>query len=187
MIRGGKFDVMTLSVSKIVPAMSSFSHRFDIIDTLLMQVDKVKQFSSQCVNMILLLKSSANTPTMGKLPNIGARINPCNVHRKQGHSSPSNVFCIFFHLEQNAQAIFQNIPWSSHNIHTEVCFQAIFPLATVQGGRLDRSQSDFYFVPQEICNMSHSQAGSTREDPAVWIYGCGYVDMDMDMNESLLI
>ena len=85
MIRGGKFDVMTLSVSKIVPAMSSFSHRFDIIDTLLMQVDKVKQFSSQCVNMILLLKSSANTPTMGKL-------NPCNVHRKQGHFSPNNVF-----------------------------------------------------------------------------------------------
>ena len=134
MIRGGKFDVMTLSVSKIVPAMSSFSHRFDIIDTLLMQVDKVKQFSSQCVNMILLLKSSANTPTMGKLPNIGARINPCNVHRKQGHSSPSNVFCIFFHLfhlGQNAQAIFQNIPWSSHNIHTEVFFQAIFPLDIV--------------------------------------------------------
>ena len=47
----------------IITARPSFSHRFDIISTLAMQMDKVKQFScSWCGNIILLFKSSANTP-----------------------------------------------------------------------------------------------------------------------------
>ena len=52
-----------LQLHTIITARPSFSHRFDIISTLLMQMDKVKQFScSWCGNIILLFKSSANTP-----------------------------------------------------------------------------------------------------------------------------
>ena len=52
------FDFLTLVGGLCSSNWPSFSHRFDIISTLSMQMDKVKRFScSWCANIILLFKS----------------------------------------------------------------------------------------------------------------------------------